>query len=139
MRQLEENIDHEAAVDGVADDEEISEQDDANSERDRLNSTRSNMDEDAQDSIRNEEAAQEGESDNEFFHEAETESDSDDNHSAQDAQRSAQTGATAGSDTGEVHHNNFMFASQSAFLLIIFLFSDFLGFMPSLYLFLTYN
>ena len=45
---------------------------------------------------------QEGESDNEFnFHEAETESDSDDNQSTQDAQRSVQTGATAGSDTGE--------------------------------------
>lgn len=36
---------------------------------------------------------------------AETESDSDDNHSNQDAasaQRSVQTGATAGSDTGEI-------------------------------------
>lgn len=35
------------------------------------------------------------------FHEAETESDSDDNLSTQDAQRSVQTGATHGSDTGE--------------------------------------
>lgn len=34
------------------------------------------------------------------FHEAETESDSDDNLSTQDAQRSVQTGATHGSDTG---------------------------------------
>ncbi|EAT42542.1 AAEL005930-PA [Aedes aegypti] len=57
--------------------------------------------EESQDPLRNEEAAQ-GESDTEFnFHEAETESDSDDNQSTQDAQRSVQTGATAGSDTGE--------------------------------------
>ncbi|XP_038119605.1 E3 ubiquitin-protein ligase hyd isoform X3 [Culex quinquefasciatus] len=56
--------------------------------------------EESQDPLRNEEAAQ-GESDTEFnFHEAETESDSDDNQSTQDAQRSVQTGATAGSDTG---------------------------------------
>ncbi|PSN30861.1 hypothetical protein C0J52_20667 [Blattella germanica] len=44
-----------------------------------------------------------GESDNELDLLAETESDSDDNHSNQDAasaQRSVQTGATAGSDTG---------------------------------------
>lgn len=45
----------------------------------------------------------ESDNDNEFnFHEAETESDSDDNQSTQDAQRSVQTGATAGSDTGEL-------------------------------------
>lgn len=57
--------------------------------------------EESQDPLRNEEAAQ-GESDTEFnFHEAETESDSDDNQSTQDAQRSVQTGATAGSDTGD--------------------------------------
>lgn len=37
------------------------------------------------------------------FHEAETESDSDDNLSTQDAQRSVQTGATHGSDTGDDH------------------------------------
>lgn len=37
------------------------------------------------------------------FHEAETESDSDDNLSTQDAQRSVQTGATHGSDTGDGH------------------------------------
>lgn len=45
-----------------------------------------------------------GESDNELDLLAETESDSDDNHSNQDAasaQRSVQTGATAGSDTGK--------------------------------------
>lgn len=61
-----------------------------------------NTDEDGQDPLRNEDVAQEGESDTEFnFHEAETESDSDDNQSTQDAQRSVQTGATAGSDTGE--------------------------------------
>lgn len=35
------------------------------------------------------------------FHEAETESDSDDNLSTQDNQRSVQTGATHGSDTGD--------------------------------------
>lgn len=53
---------------------------------------------------------QEGESDNEFnFHEAETESDSDDNQSTQDAQRSVQTGATAGSDTGEESFFFFVF------------------------------
>lgn len=53
--------------------------------------------------MRNDEVIPEGESDNEFFHEAETESDSDDNQSStQDAQRSVQTGATAGSDTGVV-------------------------------------
>lgn len=45
---------------------------------------------------------QEGESDMDFnLYEAETESDSDDNLSTQDAQRSVQTGATHGSDTGE--------------------------------------
>lgn len=57
------------------------------------------LDEQLQDPLRNEENAQEAESDNEFFHEAETESDSDDNQSA-DVQRSSVTtgGATAGSD-----------------------------------------
>lgn len=62
----------------------------------------SNLEEEAQDPLRNEEVAAEAESDTEFnFHEAETESDSDDNQSTLDAQRSVQTGATAGSDTGE--------------------------------------
>lgn len=127
LRQLDETIDNDAVVDNVADDEEASEQDDVTSERDRHNSTRSNNDDDGQDGLRNEEGmnehskpkfrlhvilcccclfvvsvVQEGESDNEFFHEAESESDSDDNQSTQDAQRSIQTGATAGSDTGEV-------------------------------------
>lgn len=61
------------------------------------------MDDDVQDPLRNDDVQQEGESDTEFnFQEAETESDSDDNQSTQDAQRSVQTGATAGSDTGEV-------------------------------------
>jgi E3 ubiquitin-protein ligase EDD1 len=49
-----------------------------------------------------------GESDNELDLLAETESDSDDNHSNQDAasaQRSVQTGATAGSDTGRAAQN----------------------------------
>lgn len=103
LRQIDDAIDNDAVVDNVADDEDASEQDDAASERDRRNSTRSNLDEDGQDALPNEEAAAEGESDNEFFHEAETESDSDDNQSTQDAQRSVQTGATAGSDTGEVY------------------------------------
>ncbi|XP_055716882.1 E3 ubiquitin-protein ligase hyd isoform X7 [Phlebotomus papatasi] len=86
------------------DDGEISEQDEV-MERDSRSNVRpnnANMEEEAQDALgRNEEAAQEGESDTEFnFAEAETESDSDDNQSTQDAQRSVQTGATAGSDTG---------------------------------------
>lgn len=87
------------------DDGEISEQDEV-MERDSRSNVRpnnANMEEEAQDALgRNEEAAQEGESDTEFnFAEAETESDSDDNQSTQDAQRSVQTGATAGSDTGD--------------------------------------
>lgn len=50
---------------------------------------------------RNEEGIQDDESDNEYtFNEPETESDSDDNQSNQDAQRSVQTGATVGSETG---------------------------------------
>lgn len=52
-----------------------------------------------------------GESDNELDLLAETESDSDDNHSNQDAasaQRSVQTGATAGSDTGKTTWNIFL-------------------------------
>lgn len=96
LRQLDDTIDNDAAADNAGDDEEVSEQDDAVSERDRHNSTRSNIDDDGQD---HQEVVQEGESDNEFFHEAESESDSDDNQSTQDAQRSVQTGATAGSDT----------------------------------------
>lgn len=52
-------------------------------------------------SSRNEEGIQDDESDNEYtFNEPETESDSDDNQSNQDAQRSVQTGATVGSETG---------------------------------------
>lgn len=53
-----------------------------------------------------------GESDNELDLLAETESDSDDNHSNQDAasaQRSVQTGATAGSDTGTLLDLHFSF------------------------------
>lgn len=99
-RQLDDN-ENDAVGDNVVDDEEVSEQDDVQSERDRHNSNRSNLDEDAQDALRNEEVVQEGESDTEYFHEAETESDSDDNQSTQGAQRSVQTGATAGSDTGD--------------------------------------
>lgn len=100
LRPLDDN-ENDAVNDSVADDEDASEQDDVQSERDRHNSNRSNLDEDAQDALRNEDVVHEGESDTEYFHEAETESDSDDNQSTQDAQRSVQTGATAGSDTGE--------------------------------------
>lgn len=100
LRQIDDAIDNDAVAGNAGDDEEASEQDEAPSERDRHNSTRSNLDEEASDALR--EVAQEGESDNEFFHEAETESDSDDNQSTQDAERSVQTGATAGSDTGDV-------------------------------------
>ncbi|KAH8294942.1 hypothetical protein KR018_004468 [Drosophila ironensis] len=49
---------------------------------------------------RNEDGMQDDESDNDFtFNDAETESDSDDNQSNQEVQRSVQTGATAGSET----------------------------------------
>lgn len=94
---------NDAIGDNAVDDEDASEQDDTQSERDRHNSTRSNLDDDAHEVLRNEEVVQEVESDTEYFHEAETESDSDDNQSTQDAQRSVQTGATAGSDTGEAY------------------------------------
>ncbi|GAB0097413.1 E3 ubiquitin-protein ligase hyd [Sergentomyia squamirostris] len=99
------DIDDQNDADAIGqDDGEISEQDEV-MERDNRSNVRpnnANMEEEAQDALgRNEEAAQEGESDTEFnFAEAETESDSDDNQSTQDAQRSVQTGATAGSDTG---------------------------------------
>lgn len=60
-----------------------------------------NQDEDILEASRNEEGIQDDESDNEYtFNEPETESDSDDNQSNQDAQRSVQTGATLGSETG---------------------------------------
>nr|XP_029736104.1 E3 ubiquitin-protein ligase hyd isoform X6 [Aedes albopictus] len=112
LRDIEDNND----VDAMAqDDGETSEQEEM-SEREQPPPRRSSSvravsnsvpinanEEESQDPLRNEEAAQ-GESDTEFnFHEAETESDSDDNQSTQDAQRSVQTGATAGSDTGEGH------------------------------------
>lgn len=109
------DIVNEAADGGNQDDEEISEQDDV-LDRDNRSNLRQSRDEgeseagaggsgnnndETHDNMRIEEAA-EGESDPEFnFQEAETESDSDDNQSTQDAQRSVQTGATAGSDTGE--------------------------------------
>ncbi|XP_037923284.1 E3 ubiquitin-protein ligase hyd isoform X6 [Hermetia illucens] len=81
---------------------EASEQDDIIERESRPSNRAGNSaDEGGQDPLRNEDVAQEGESDTEYnFHEAETESDSDDNQSTQDAQRSVQTGATAGSDTG---------------------------------------
>lgn len=152
MRQLEEDIDREAVDVGIADDEEISEQDDANSERDRLNSTRLNKNDDAQDSMRNNEAEQQTESSKEFFHEAKTESDSDNNKNTQDAQRCIQTGAIAESGTTcEFHYNNIMFTSVSVSyyrfltsdlltLAVFFFFCFSLSckiFISSLYLFLT--
>ncbi|XP_058978714.1 E3 ubiquitin-protein ligase hyd isoform X2 [Musca domestica] len=61
-----------------------------------------NQDEDILESGRNDDGIQDDESDNEYtFNEPETESDSDDNQSNQDAQRSVQTGATVGSETDE--------------------------------------
>lgn len=80
MRQLDDN-ENDTVGDNAVDDEEAS-------ERDRHNSTRSNLDDDAHEVLRNENAVQEVESDTEFFHEAKTESDSNDNQSTQDAQRS---------------------------------------------------
>lgn len=102
LRPMDDNVDVDVAIDNGQDDEEISEQDDMPSDRDRLiHRPVNNMDDEVQDPLRNDDAAREGESDNEFnLYEAETESDSDDNQSTQDAQRSVQTGATAGSDTG---------------------------------------
>ncbi|XP_058822733.1 E3 ubiquitin-protein ligase hyd isoform X2 [Topomyia yanbarensis] len=109
LRDIEDNNDADAMV---QDDGETSEQEEM-SEREQPPPRRSSgvrtvassaaisaTEEESQDPLRNEDVAQ-GESDTEFnFHEAETESDSDDNQSTQDAQRSVQTGATAGSDTG---------------------------------------
>lgn len=58
LRQLDDAIDNDAIVENAADDEEVSEQDDVPSERDRHNSTRSNLDDDGQDGLRNEEIVQ---------------------------------------------------------------------------------
>ncbi|XP_055383009.1 E3 ubiquitin-protein ligase hyd isoform X2 [Condylostylus longicornis] len=95
LLQMDDNNETDALGQGDGD---ISEQDDV------LDNSRSGarpIEEEAADALRNEDVQPEGESDNEFnFQEAETESDSDDNQSTQDAQRSVQTGATAGSDTG---------------------------------------
>lgn len=109
LGDIEDNNDADALV---QDDGETSEQEDM-AEREQPPPRRSsslrpvasaasmNAEDESQDLLRSEENAQ-GESDNEFnFHEPETDSDSDDNQSTQDAQRSVQTGATAGSDTGE--------------------------------------
>lgn len=86
------------------DDGEVSEQEEQESAQ------QNNHQEDAQEQLRNDEAAAENESDTEFnFNEAETDSDSDDNQSTQDAQRSVQTGATAGSDTGDASSKNKVF------------------------------
>lgn len=81
----------------IQDDGEVSEQEDGEPSQ---NENRAEPD--GQEQLRNEDGGGENESDNEFnFNEAETESDSDDNQSTQDAQRSVQTGATAGSDTDD--------------------------------------
>jgi E3 ubiquitin-protein ligase EDD1 len=94
----------------MQDDGDISEQDDSQSvihSRQNLssnnnNNNNNNVVDDVVDEQMGGENGHEGESDNEFnFQEAETESDSDDNQSTQDAGRSVQTGATAGSDTGK--------------------------------------
>lgn len=92
LRDVEENNDADAAIRGDGDDGEASEQEE--------NEPQANNQD-----ARNQDA--EGESDNEFtFNEAETESDSDDNQSTQDAQRSVQTGATAGSDTDDTNDSS---------------------------------
>lgn len=63
----------------------------------------SSHDDDMIENQRNDEGMQDDESDNDFtFNDAETESDSDDNQSNQDVQRSVQTGANVGSETGKV-------------------------------------
>lgn len=91
----------------VQDDGDISEQDDSQSvihSRQNLSNNNNNnvVDDGAGDDAMGQDGGNEGESDNEFnFQEVETESDSDDNQSTQDAGRSIQTGATAGSDTDD--------------------------------------
>lgn len=77
-----------------------------------------NQDEDILEASRNEEGIQDDESDNEYtFNEPETESDSDDNQSNQDAQRSVQTGATVGSETGlEIDSFYTLYIKQSSIL-----------------------
>lgn len=93
----------------VQDDGDISEHDEAqsviHSRQNLSNNNNNNVVDDVVDDQMGQDAGQEAESDNEFnFQEAETESDSDDNQSTQDAGRSVQTGATAGSDTGKFSH-----------------------------------
>lgn len=93
--------DTDTVIDNVQDDEDASELDEL-PDRSNIRSN-SNLDEDVQDPLRGgEDAAQEGESDIEFFHEAETESDSDDNQSAQEIQqqRTQTTAVAANSDVG---------------------------------------
>jgi E3 ubiquitin-protein ligase EDD1 len=105
----------------VQDDGDISEHDDSQSvihSRQNLSNNNNNnnnnvVDEAADDPI-GQDGGQEAESDNEFnFPEAETESDSDDNQSTQDAGRSVQTGATAGSDTGKLIHRSIHFVREN--------------------------
>jgi len=60
-----------------------------------------NQDDELIENQRNEDGMQDDESDNDFtFNDAETESDSDDNQSNQEVQRSVQAGATVGSENG---------------------------------------
>lgn len=100
---MDENNDNDAAIQDDGETSEHEEQD---------NNQQNAQQDDVQDQLRNEEVAVENESDTEFnFNEAETDSDSDDNQSTQDAQRSVQTGATAGSDTGDDFLEEFCFVS----------------------------
>ncbi|XP_063710070.1 E3 ubiquitin-protein ligase hyd isoform X2 [Culicoides brevitarsis] len=92
LREVDENNDNDATIHEDGDTSEQEEQD---------NNQSNAQQDDVEGQLRNEEAVVENESDTEYnFNEAETDSDSDDNQSTQDAQRSVQTGATAGSDTG---------------------------------------
>ncbi|KAG5682285.1 hypothetical protein PVAND_011645 [Polypedilum vanderplanki] len=98
--ELDETNDPDAMV---HDDGDISEQDDSQSVIHSRQNINNNNNNNVVDDVADDQMGQDngGESDNEFnFQEAETESDSDDNQSTQDAGRSVQTGATAGSDTG---------------------------------------
>lgn len=113
LREVDENNDNDAAI---QDDGEASEHEEQEIQQNAQNA------DDVQDQLRNEEAVVENESDTEFnFNEAETDSDSDDNQSTQDAQRSVQTGATAGSDTGDDSLTNFFFEVFIFFVKKIFI------------------
>lgn len=114
LRQLDFNADQDANIDnGREDDGEVSELDELPPDRivRTINRSINNIDEDAQDPLRNEDNAHDGESDNEYnFVEAESDSDSDDNTSNQDAQRNVLTGpAAVASETGEEFDFNLFF------------------------------